>query len=77
MSYLIIIGEHGGKSRRTLIHDGSLKKAFPLAVTWSKLEKADPQISIGSVVLFSFNGFGPKRSVHVFPKLMIFFTTFC
>ena len=35
---------------------------------YGKLEKADAQISIGSVILFLFNGFGPKRSVHVFAK---------
>ena len=37
---------------------------------WSKLEKVNAQMSIGFVVLFSFNGFGPKQLVHVFTKLI-------
>ena len=51
-------------------------KLFSLTVNWSKLEKSDSQISIGPVVFFLFNGFVPKRLVHVFAKLMIFSTTF-
>ena len=35
MSYLFIIGKHTGKGRWTLIHDGSLNKAFLFG---SKLE---------------------------------------
>ena len=52
-------------------------RLFSLAVGWNKLEIANAQISIGSVALFSFNGFGPKRSVHVFAKLVIFSPLFC
>ena len=38
-------------------------KLFSFALSWSKLEKADAQISIclGSVVFSLFNGYGPKR----------------
>ena len=39
---------------------------FALVVSWNKLEKADAQISVGSVVFLLFNNFGLKRLTYVF-----------
>ena len=43
-----IVARVGGRLYTTV----ACTRLFSLAVDWSKLEKADAQISIGSVVLF-------------------------